>query len=355
MRWTVMLAASLMLACSTGRAEVRFGSAHAIVVDEASGEVLLQKDVLTAAPMASLTKLMTAMVVLDAGQNPDEGLRIDAVDQDRRSHGGVPVGAVVSRHTLLELSLIASDNHAAAALARHYPGGIDAFQTSMRRKIQALGLTSTLIEEPTGLSPNNLSSAQDMVKVLRASAAYPAITQITSQRSHVVQVNGRRWAVHNTNRFVGAPGWNILLSKTGFTNEAGRCLSMRLQAAGRTVMVVLMGAGGAAARTHDALNIRRWLGADPGLAAAPVHRTPLRFAADRRHDGALEPRPGFFPRGTEAPAVAPVEAGVGEAAQHDVDDSAAPRAVDDEAAAPLDAPAQTAPAPTAPAPGLAGA
>jgi D-alanyl-D-alanine carboxypeptidase/D-alanyl-D-alanine endopeptidase (penicillin-binding protein 7) len=342
MRWTVTLAASLMLACSTGRAEVTFGSAHAIVVDEASGEVLLQKDVLTAAPMASLTKLMTAMVVLDARQNPDEGLRIDAADQDRlkSTHGGVPVGAVVSRRTLLELSLIASDNHAAAALARHYPGGMETFQAAMRRKIQDLGLKSTLIEEPTGLSPNNLSSAQDMVKVLRASASYPAITQITSRRNHVVQVNGRRWAVRNTNRFVGMPGWNILLSKTGFTNEAGRCLSMRLQAAGRTVMVVLMGAGGAAARTHDALNVRRWLGAEPALAASPAHRTLVRPAADGRRDGASEPGPGFFAQGTAEPAQAPVEPGVGEATQDDVDNSTAPKAADDEAVAPLDAPAQ---------------
>lgn len=295
MRWTLVLAACLMLPCSPGRAAVALGSAHAIVVDEASGEVLLQKDVLTAAPMASLTKLMTAMVVLDAQQSPDEGLRIDEADRDRlkSTRGGVPVGAVVPRRTLLELSLIASDNHAASALARHYPGGPQAFQAAMREKIRDLGLESTRIEEPTGLSPNNLSSAQDMVKVLRASAGYPDIAEITSRPRHVVQVDGRRWAVRNTNRFVGAPGWNILLSKTGFTNEAGRCLSMRLQAAGRTVMVVLMGAGGSASRTRDALTIRRWLGAEPALAAAPG--TPPRPAAvERRHDGALEPRPGFF-------------------------------------------------------------
>ena len=341
MRWTVTLAASLMLACSAGRAEVTLGSAHAIVVDEVSGEVLLQKDVLTAAPMASLTKLMTAMVVLDAGQDPDEGLRIAAADQDRlkSTHGGVPVGAVVPRRTLLELSLIASDNHAAAALARHYPGGMDAFQVAMRRKIQDLGLQSTLIEEPTGLSPNNLSSAQDMVKVLRASAGYPAIAQITSRRNHVVQVNGRRWSVRNTNRFVGAPGWNILLSKTGFTNEAGRCLSMRLQAAGRTVMVVLMGAAGAAVRSHDALNIQRWLGAEPALAAAPARRTPLRLVAAGRRDGALEPRPGFFAERPVGPAAAPAEPGVGEATQDDVDATATPQAADDEDTAPVEVPA----------------
>jgi D-alanyl-D-alanine endopeptidase (penicillin-binding protein 7) len=112
----------------------------------------------------------------------------------------------------------------------------------VQRKTQALGLYSTLIEEPTGLSPNNVSSAQDMVKVLRAAARYPAIAGITSQRSDTVLVDGRRWAMRNTNRLVGAPGWHVLLSKTGFTDDAGRCLGMRAEAGGRTVTIVLLGA-----------------------------------------------------------------------------------------------------------------
>lgn len=350
MRWNLLLAVCLMGACTTGRAEVHLGSAHAIVVDEASGEVLLRKDALTAAPMASLTKLMTAMVVLDAGQNPDEGLQIDAADLDRlkSTRGGVPVGAVVPRRTLLELALMASDNHAAAALARHYPGGPEAFQEAVQRKIRALGLEHTLIEEPTGLSPNNLSSAQDMVKVLRASAAYPAIAQITSQRQQVVQVDGRRWAVRNTNRLVGAPGWHILLSKTGFTNEAGRCLGMRLQAAGRTVMVVLMGAGGTAARTRDALSIRRWLGADPAPALAATAGAPLVPVAARRRDGALEPRPGFFVE-TAAAHAATAAAAPDSTAE---DDPPAPEAPEgsEEPGAPGAPDAPEAPAPPAAAP-----
>ena len=174
---------------------------------------------------------------------------VEAADTDRfrHSHGGVPVGAVASRGTLLELALLASDNRAASALARHYPGGLDAFAEAVQRKTHALGLYSTLIEEPTGLSPNNVSSAQDMVKALRAAARYPAIAQITSQRSHTVLVNGRRWTVRNTNRLVGAPGWQVLLSKTGFTNDAGRCLGMRAEAGGRTVTVVSDGCGQAIA------------------------------------------------------------------------------------------------------------
>lgn len=246
-------------------------SAHAVVVDEATGEVLFEKNGSTAAPIASLTKLMTAMVVLDARQDPEELIRITADDLDTLKHtrSGVRPGIVLPRAGLLELTLIASDNHAAMALARHYPGGLAAFRTAVGSKIQSLALRSTVIEEPTGLSPNNRSSALDMVKIMRAAADYKAITDITSKRQHVLRVNGRNYTVRNTNKLVGAPGWDIQLSKTGFTNEAGRCLAMRVQAAGRNVAVVLMGAVGPSQRARDALSIRRWLAAEP---SAPKRR-----------------------------------------------------------------------------------
>ena len=268
---TVTLAFGLVLVCAAARAEMILGSAHAIVVDESTGEVLLHKDELTAAPMASLTKLMTVMVVIDARQDPAEELRIDESDRDhlKRSHGGVPVDAVVSRGALIELAVIASDNRAAAALARNHPGGLNGFQSAMRHKIAALGLVDTLIEEPTGLSSNNRSSARDLIKVLRAAADYEPIARVTSQRSHSVIVNGRPWVVRNTNTLVGAPGWTILLSKTGFTNEAGHCLGMRVQTGGRTVVIVLMGAARTSMSRRDALNIRRWLAARAPVVAEP--------------------------------------------------------------------------------------
>ena len=165
---------------------------------------------------------------------------------------------MLSRATLVCGLLLASDNRAASALARHYPGG-----AAMQRKTHALGLYGTLIEEPTGLSPNNVSSAQDMVKVLRAAARYPTVAQITSRRSHIVLVSGRPWTVRNTNRLVGAPGWRVHLSKTGFTNDAGRCLAMRAETGGRTVMVVLLGAARPSLRARDAMTIRRWLAGKP--------------------------------------------------------------------------------------------
>ena len=272
----LLITTCLVLACATAHADLRLRSAHVLVVDEETGEVLLRKDGDTPAPIASLTKLMTAMVVIDAGQDAAEPIRISTDDLDRLKHtrAGLPVGAVLPRGDLLELSLIASDNRATSALARHYPGGSDAFAAAVSAKITALGLEHTSIEEPTGLSPNNRSSAQDLVKVLRAAGAYPEIARITSKDRHVVRLNGRRtWKVRNTNRFVGAPGWNISLSKTGFTNEAGRCLTMRLEEAGRTVMVVLMGAVGKTHRAGDALSIRRWLGENgvrPRALPAPV-------------------------------------------------------------------------------------
>lgn len=255
---------------SWGGSDLPFGSAHVVVVDDATGEVLLAKDAATAAPIASLTKLMTVMVILDAGQDLGEAVRIDEADRDTLKHtrSGVPVGALVSRDTLLELTLIASDNRAAAALARSYPGGPAAFAQATQRKIEALGLASTVLEEPTGLSPRNHSSALDMARVLQATHAYPLIAQITSQRTHAVLVNGQPWAVRNTNGLVGQPGWEILASKTGFTNDAGRCLTMRLRAGGRTVTVVLIGALASSARALDALNIRRWLAGEAPVRVA---------------------------------------------------------------------------------------
>jgi serine-type D-Ala-D-Ala endopeptidase (penicillin-binding protein 7) len=273
-----VIAAALAAATFAAHAkDIRLGSAHAIVVDEDTGEVLLGKDTETAAPIASLTKLMTAMVVLDAGQDADERLRISEDDMDHLKHTrfGLPVGATATRGAMLELALIASDNHAAHALARHYPGGLEAFRAAVRAKIVSLGLHNTLIEEPTGLSPANRSSAQDMARLVKAASTYPVIEEITSKRRHAVEVNGRQRAVNNTNRLVGAPGWNILLSKTGFTNEAGRCVTMRLEAAGRRVMVVLMGAAASSQRALDALAIRRFVsGESPALAEASDDAPP---------------------------------------------------------------------------------
>jgi D-alanyl-D-alanine carboxypeptidase/D-alanyl-D-alanine endopeptidase (penicillin-binding protein 7) len=234
---------------------------HVMVVDEVSGAVLLAKGAQESVPMASLTKLLTAMVVLDAGQDPQEQLTIDTADLDTLKHtrSGLPVGAALPRDKMLELALLASDNHAASSLARHYPGGMASFLEAVRFKASELGLSSTRVLEPTGLSPDNRSSASDLAVVVRAAAEYPAIVAATTQRRGDALVNGKPYRTLNTNRLVGSPGWDILLSKTGFTNEAGRCIVMRLRAAGKTVLLVLLNANAGAGRTLDAINVTRWL------------------------------------------------------------------------------------------------
>lgn len=264
------LGAALLALCSLAWSAPVFESAHALVIDETSGQVLYEKDAATAAPIASMTKLLTAMVVLDAQLNPAEIISIDPEDLDRikGTHSGVPVGALFTRATLIELALMSSDNRAAHAIARTYPGGMPAFQGAMQRKIAALQLEGTRIEEPTGLSPNNRATARDMARIVKAAGDYPAIVRATSQSSRVVLVNGRPRTFRNTNRLVGRPGWDVSVSKTGFIREAGRCVTMQMEAAGRKVLVVLMGAGDSARRTGDALNIHRWLGGDGGTVVA---------------------------------------------------------------------------------------
>ena len=260
----------------TSLGRLALNSARALVVDEATGTVLLAKNAQDAAPMASLTKLLTAMVVLDARQDADEPLTVGDEDLDTLKHtySGVPPGRTLTRAALLERALLASDNHAAACLARHYPGGMNAFLGAMRQKIVALRLTQTVVEEPTGLSPQNRSSAADLVTVLQAASAYPQIERITSQSRALVPNGAREGWIKNTNALVGKKGWDILLSKTGYTNEAGRCVAMRLRAAGRTLLLVLLDSPATSLRSLDALNITRLLAGHAELTSLPSDLAP---------------------------------------------------------------------------------
>ncbi len=246
-----------------------FGSQSVLVVEDDTGKVLIEKNANTIVPIASLTKLMTAMVVLDKKQNLDEQISIDKVDVDMLKHSTsrVPVGASIPRRDVLQLALMSSDNRAAASLGRTYPGGAEAFKAAVKAKIAALGMTQTTIEEPTGLSPNNKSTAADLVKMAVAASAYPEITRITTDAKDIININGRGVEYHNTNRFVGAKGWDIGLSKTGYTQEAGRCLIMRIKAAGKNATLVLLNAGASSTRAFDALSIRRLMGGDDARVA----------------------------------------------------------------------------------------
>lgn len=243
-------------------------SEHAIVISDESGAILLEKGAEVSVPIASLTKLMTAMVILDSKPDMNEKLAINAEDVDMLKHSKshVPIGTNLSRKQVLQLALMSSDNRAAAALARTYPGGTGAFIKAVIEKEKALGMMHTTIKEPTGLSPENTASAADLAKMAIAASHYPEIVNITTNPSDRVQMNGRAVTFHNTNHLVGAKGWDVLLSKTGFTNEAGHCLIMRIRQAGKNATLVLLNAKATAATRFDALKIRQLL-AKPRLAA----------------------------------------------------------------------------------------
>lgn len=236
-------------------------SQHAIVVNDEDGLVLLEKDAQAPVPIASLTKLMTAMVVLDSKPDMNELISIleDDVDTLKHSKSHVRVGTTLARQGILRLALMSSDNRAAAALARTYSGGKTAFIHAVHEKIKSLGMVHTTIDEPTGLSPGNLSTASDLAKMASAAAKYPEIRDITTNRSDLFQMNGRTVAFRNTNRLVGASGWDVLLSKTGFTNEAGHCLIMRIKQAGKSATLVLLNSRATTSSVFDASKIRQLL------------------------------------------------------------------------------------------------
>jgi len=231
---------------------------HALVLDEATGQVLMARDADSVVPIASLTKLMTAMVVLDAHLAPAETLRIEAADA-RQGSSGLAVGARMTRANALVLALLASDNGAAAALARTYPGGPSAFKRALQAKIRALGLQRTTLSEPTGVSSANASTATEMARIVAASAHYPDIAAITRERGADVVVDGRTRHLNNHNPLVGSAGWDIRLSKTGFTRAAGNCLTMSLRTGGRDVTLVLLDTADVERRLRDARAIQQVL------------------------------------------------------------------------------------------------
>ncbi|UVW27354.1 serine hydrolase [Massilia sp. H6] len=259
------LFATVLMSFSAVAFALPFGSESVLVVEDDTGKILLEKNASAVMPIASLTKLMTAMVVLDARQDMDELIEIDRSDVDTFKHSSsrVPVGSLISRRDVMQLALMSSDNRAAAALARTFPGGTPGFKAAVRRKISALGMTQTVIEEPTGLSPRNQSTAGDLIKMAAASSRYPVITNMTTESKDLINISGREVEYRNTNRLVGAKGWDIGLSKTGYIQEAGRCLIMNIKANGTNATMVLLNAGASSARILDALNIRRFMSGEP--------------------------------------------------------------------------------------------
>ncbi len=253
-------------------------SASAIIQDQETGEILYGKNASTVTPIASITKLMTAMVVLDAGLDLQETITILSEDMDslKGTHSRLKPGASLSRDELLRVALMASENRAAAALGRSYPGGIDAFKRAMNHKAQMLGMNDTRFDDSTGLSPANVSSAEDLVKLVRAAHQYDLIRNYTTMTGHEVHVAGRPLAYRNTNRLVANGSWNIGLSKTGFTNDAGRCLVLQAKLAERQVIIVLLDSWGKLSRIADANRIRAWLEANYRPQIGAVHKSAQR-------------------------------------------------------------------------------
>ena len=238
-------------------------SSSALVLDAETGEIVLDKNADAVTPIASITKLMTAIVVLDRGLDLDQRIVISREDYDalKGTRSRLRPGNVLTRGELLMLALMASENRAAAALARTYPGGMAPFTEAMNAKAAALDMKDSRFVDGTGLSPLNVSSARDLVKLVRAAHDYPLIREYsTKDRASVrVSAKGRPLSFANTNGLVRAHQWDVGLSKTGYISEAGRCLVMRVRLASKDLIVVLLDSWGRQSRIGDANRIKKWL------------------------------------------------------------------------------------------------
>lgn len=253
-------------------------SGSVLVVDEDSAAVLLSQRADIAAPIASITKLMTALIVLDANQPMDEMIEITNADKDtqRGSTSRLTVGTKLSRADLMHLALMSSENRAAHALGRNYPGGLSAAVKAMNLKAAELGMTNSRFVEPTGLSSRNVATPQDLAKLVIAASHNPIISEYSTDSSHVVQVRKQTLAFHNTNTLVAKPDWDIMVQKTGYISEAGKCLVMSAVIAGRSVVIVLLDSYGKYTRVADAKRIKTWVEAKLRTGSiAEVARLPL--------------------------------------------------------------------------------
>lgn len=242
---------------------LQLASSKALIVNQSTGETLFAKNTAIQTPIASVTKLMTAMVVLDAGLSMNESITItdDDVDKLKGTSSRLRVGTVLSRGELLQMALIASENRAASALGRAYPGGLPSFVSAMNAKAKSLGMHQTQFVDSSGLNSSNVSTAEDLVKMVNAAYRYPEIRQVTTTPKQEVYAANAHRPINfvNTNGLVRNSDWNIGLSKTGFINEAGRCLVMQALVAGQPLVIVLLDSVGKNTRIGDANRVRKWV------------------------------------------------------------------------------------------------
>lgn len=244
-------------------AKLKLASANALVVDTTDNRAVYTKAANEVTPIASLTKLMTAIVTLEAAQSQDELLAIDKDDLDfvKGTQSRLRMGTELTRREMLRLALMSSENRAASSLARAYPGGTPAFVAAMNTKAQALGMTRTHYSDATGLSPENVSTASDLATLVGEAAQYPLIREFSTTGSHYVELQptGRWLGFNNTNTLVKSAQWDIQLSKTGYIREAGKCLVMLTTISSRPFVIVLLDSAGRYTRLGDAHRIRHWI------------------------------------------------------------------------------------------------
>jgi D-alanyl-D-alanine endopeptidase (penicillin-binding protein 7) len=240
-------------------------SSVALVIDQDTHEILLSKNDHAVLPIASLTKLMTGVLISDAKLPMDEAITItqDDVDTEKGSSSRLRVGTSLTRGELLHLALMSSENRAAHALGRTYPGGMRTFVGLMNSKAKLLGMKDTHYVEPTGLSSKNLSSAQDLATLVSAAHADPILRELSTSEGHQVAVGRKTLKYNNTNRLVKSRDWDIGLQKTGYISEAGQCLVMQTKIAGRKIIMVFLDSAGKLSRLGDAERVRRWVESSP--------------------------------------------------------------------------------------------
>ncbi len=247
-------------------------SQSVLIMDASSGETLFARNAALVTPIASITKLMTAMVVLDRGLSMSEHLVISEEDMDslKFTRSRLKPGATLTREELILLALMSSENRAATALGRTYPGGMQAFVTAMNAKARSLGMAYSSFHDPSGLSPLNVSSAPDLARLVKAAHGYPVVREYSTRDRAQVSVLGRLLNYRNTNALIRAGDWEIGLQKTGFINEAGRCLVMRARIASKDLVMVLLDSVGKNSRITDAKLVRRWIEATRSAATRKI-------------------------------------------------------------------------------------
>jgi serine-type D-Ala-D-Ala endopeptidase (penicillin-binding protein 7) len=248
-------------ASATGIADPRLKSSSVLIVDQNDSSVLFSRHPDVAAPIASITKLMTALVVLDAQQPLDQPIQITDADRDfpKAAFSRLTVGITLTRGDLMHLALMSSENRAAHALGNNYPGGMPAMVAAMNAKAAALGMTQSHFVDPTGLSSQNVASPEDLSRLVIAASKNRTIREYSTDKNYTVRVNRRLVEFRNTDNLVANPTWNIIVQKTGYITEAGKCLVMAAVIEGRSVVICLLDSLGKYTRVADAKRIKTWM------------------------------------------------------------------------------------------------